>query len=171
MSTILDTIYKRRSIRVFDRREVDKNILTNLLKAAMAAPSASNNRPWEFVIVTDERKLSELQTRIKYGKYNAPAAAIVCANLSSSKNESAFHFWVQDCSAATENLLIAAAGMGLGTVWIGAYPKEDVTKTLREILNIPEEITPFNIVYIGYPAEEIQSRTQYEESRVHWESY
>ena len=171
MNKILDTIYKRRSIRVFDRRKVDKNILTDLLKAAMAAPSASNSRPWEFIVVTDERKLSELQSRIKYGKYNAPAAVIVCANLSIAKNESAFRFWVQDCSAATENLLIAAAGMGLGTVWIGAYPKENVINNLREILDIPEEVTPFNMIYIGYPAEEVKPRTQYEESRVHWESY
>lgn len=171
MNHILDTIYRRRSIRVFDRRKVTKSLLTDLLKAAMAAPSASNSRPWEFIVVTDENKLSLLETKIKYGKYNAPAAAIVCANLAIAKNESAFRFWVQDCSAATENLLIAAAGLGLGTVWIGAYPKEDVMGTLREILDIPDEIIPLNMIYIGYPAEEIKPRTQYEESRVHWESY
>ena len=82
MNHILETIYKRRSIRVFDHRKVDKKILIDLLKAAMAAPSASNSRPWEFIMVTDEKKLSELKTKIKYGKYNAPAAAIVCANRS-----------------------------------------------------------------------------------------
>ena len=169
--SILDTIYKRRSIRIFDRRKVDKEILIDLLKAAMAAPSASNSRPWEFIIVTDEKKLSILQSKIKYGKYNAPAAAIVCANLAIAKNESAFRFWVQDCSAATENLLIAAAGLGLGTVWIGAYPKDDVINNLRDILDIPEQVIPFNLIYIGYPVEEAEPRTQYEESRVHWESY
>ncbi len=171
MNHILDTIYKRRSIRVFDRRKVDKKILIDLLKAAMAAPSASNSRPWEFIVVTDEKKLSNLQTTIKYGKYNAPAAAIVCANLAIAKNESALRFWVQDCSAATENLLIAAAGLGLGSVWIGAYPKEDVMDALPETLNIPDTVTPLNSIYIGYPAEEVRSRTQYEEERVHWESY
>jgi len=171
MNNILDTIFRRRSIRVFDRRKVEKNILIDLLKAAMAAPSASNSRPWEFVVVTDEAKLAELQSKLKYGKYNAPAAVVVCANLSIAKNESAFRFWVQDCSAATENLLIAAAGMGLGTVWIGSYPKEDVMKTLQETLAIPQDIFPLNIIYIGYPAEEKEPRTQYEESRVHWEKY
>lgn len=171
MTNILDTIYMRRSIRVFNRRKVDKSILTELLKAAMAAPSASNSRPWEFVVVTDPQKLSELQSKIKYGKYNAPAAVVVCANLEIAQNESAFRFWVQDCSAATENLLIAAAGMGLGTVWTGAYPKEDVMDTLRDILEIPKDIFPLNLIYVGYPAEEKEPRTQYEENRVHWEKY
>lgn len=171
MSDILDMIYTRRSIRVFERRKVDKNILTDLLKAAMAAPSASNSRPWEFIVVTDKEILSELQSKIKYGKYSAPAAVVVCANLSIAQNESAFRFWVQDCSAATENLLIAAAGMGLGTVWTGAYPKEDVMETLRKILGIPADIFPLNLIYVGYPAEEKEPRTQYEENRVHWEKY
>jgi len=171
MGNILDTIYKRRSIRIFEHKQVDKRVLVDLLKAAMAAPSASNARPWEFVVVTDASLLNELQTRLKYGKYNAPAAIVVCANLSIAKNESAFRFWVQDCSAATENLLIAAAGMGLGTVWIGAYPKDDVLQTLRELLKIPEEVYPLSLVYVGYPAEEKEARTQYEESRVHWQRY
>jgi nitroreductase len=108
---------------------------------------------------------------LAYGKYNAPAAAVVCANLAIAKNDSAYRFWVQDCSAASENILIAAAGMGLGTVWIGAYPKEDVMQTLRDILEIPEDIYPLNIIYIGYPAEDKDARTQFEESRIHWDRY
>ncbi len=171
MNHILETIYKRRSIRIFDRREVNQEILIELLKAAMAAPSASNSRPWEFIVVTDAAKLSELQNKMKYGKYNAPAAVVVCANLAIAKNESALRFWVQDCSAATENLLIAATGLNLGSVWIGAYPKEDIMDALRETLGIPEEITPVNLVYIGYSAEDVKPRTQYDEERVHWESY
>ena len=171
MNAILDTIYSRRSIRIFDRRKLTKSILTELLKAAMAAPSASNNKPWEFVAITDENKLAKLQSKVKYGKYNAPAAVVVCANFSIARNEAAFKFWIQDCSAATENLLIAAAGMGLGAVWTGSYPNEDVMETLRELLNIPEEVYPFNIIYVGYPAEEKEPRTQFEESRVHWEKY
>jgi nitroreductase len=171
MSNILDTIFLRRSIRVFDRRKVDQTVLIDLLKAGMAAPSASNSRPWEFILVTDEAILEKLQSSLAYGKYNRPAAAVVCANLSIAKNESAYRFWVQDCSAASENILIAAAGMGLGTVWIGAYPKEDVMQTLREILDIPEDIYPLNIIYIGYPAEDKDARTQFEESRVHWNRY
>ncbi len=171
MNNILDTIYSRRSIRVFDRRKVERSMLVDLLKAAMAAPSGSNSQPWEFVVVTDETLLNELQHKIQYGKYNGAAAVVVCANLAIAKNESAFKFWTQDCSAATENLLIAAAGLGLGTVWVAAYPKEDVMQVLREVLNIPVEVIPLNLIYVGYPAEEKEPRTQYEESRVHWERY
>ncbi len=78
---------------------------------------------------------------------------------------------MQDCSAATENLLIAAAGMDMGTVWIGSYPKDDVMDTLRSILGIPEDVFPLSLVYVGYPAEEVYPRTQYSEDRVHWEKY
>jgi nitroreductase len=171
MGNILDAIYLRRSIRVFEHRKIDRDILIDLLKAAMAAPSASNSRPWEFIVITDQKILEKLQNKLAYGKYNAPAAAVVCANLAIAKNDSAYRFWVQDCSAASENLLIAAAGMGLGTVWIGAYPKEDVMQSLRDILQIPDEIYPLNIIYIGHPAEDKEARTQFDESRVHWDRY
>ncbi len=171
MEKILDVIFKRRSIRVFERSALEKETLVNLLQAAMAAPSASNSRPWEFVLVTDEAILTQLRAKIKYGKFNAPAVIVVCANLAIAQNESAYRFWVQDCSAATENVLIAAAGMGLGTCWVGAYPKEEEMHTLREILGIPEHIFPFSMIYVGYPAEEKPARTQYEDSRVHWQKY
>ena len=123
MNAILETIFSRRSIRIFDRRKLTREMITDLLKAAMAAPSASNNKPWEFVVITDESKMAKLQSNVKYGKYNAPAAIVVCANYSIARNDAAFKFWIQDCSAATENILIAAAGMGLGAVWTGSYPK------------------------------------------------
>lgn len=171
MQNVLDLIFKRRSVRIFTKQKVEKETITKLLQAAMAAPSASNSRPWEFVAITDEETLKTLRSRLKYGKCNAPAAIVVCANLKIAANESATRFWVQDCSAATENLLIAAAGMDLGAVWIGSYPKKDVMDTLRETLNIPEDVFPLSFVYVGYPAEEVYPRTQYSEDRVHWEKY
>jgi len=171
MENVLDLIFKRRSVRIFSKQKVKKETLTKLLQAAMAAPSASNSRPWEFIAVTNEETLKILRSKLKYGKYNAPAAVVVCANLKIAKNESAYRFWVQDCSAATENLLIAAAGMDLGTVWIGSYPKDDVMDTLRVTLGIPEDVFPLSFIYVGYPAEEVFPRTQYSEDRVHWEKY
>jgi len=171
MENVLDLIFKRRSVRIFSKQKVEKETITKLLQAAMAAPSASNSRPWEFIAVTDDETMKTLRFKIKYGKYNAPAAVIVCANLKIAKNESAYRFWVQDCSAATENILIAAAGMDMGTVWIGSYPKDDVMNTLRKTLDIPEDVIPFSLVYVGYPAEEVYPRTQYSEDRVHWEKY
>lgn len=171
MENILDIIFKRRSIRVYERRKLEKETINDLLKAAMAAPSGSNSRPWEFLVVTDEEKINFLRSKIKYGNYNAPAIIIVCSNLAIAQNESAIRYWVQDCSAATENLLIAAAGMGLGTCWVASYPKEDVMNLLRETLGIPEDVFPLNLIYVGYPAEEKAPRTQYDEVRVHWENY
>ena len=171
MADILDVIFKRRSVRIYDRRSVDQDTLTKLLKAGMAAPSASNGKPWEFIAITDKDTLKKLQTKIKYGKYNAPAAIVVCANLELAANESSYRFWVQDCSAATENIMIAAAGMGLGSVWIGSYPKDDVMQNLREILGIPENVHPLSLIYIGYPAEEVTPRTQYDQTRVHIDQY
>jgi len=171
MEDILETIFKRRSIRVYERRKVEKETLIKLLQAAMAAPSASNSRPWEFVVITDDKILEVLRSKLQYGHYNAPAAVVVCANLAIAQNESATRFWTQDCSAATENLMIAAAGLGLGTCWIGSFPKENVMKLLRETLHIPEDIFPLSLIYVGYPAEEKHPRTQYDENRVHWERY
>ena len=171
MENVLNLIFKRRSVRIFTKQKVNKETLTKLLQAAMAAPSASNSQPWEFIVITDEEMLKTLRLKLKYGKYNAPAAVVVCANLKIAQNSSAYRFWVQDCSAATENLLIAATGMDLGTVWIGSYPKDDVMHTLRETLSIPEDVFPLNLVYVGYPAEEVYPRSQYSEDRVHWEKY
>jgi nitroreductase len=171
MDPRLDLIYKRRSIRAFQDRPVEKENLTELLKAGMAAPSASNGQPWEFIVVTDPDRLAQLREVLVHGKYNAPAAIAVLANLSIAKKESSTRFWVQDCSAAVENILIAATGLGLGSVWIGAHPKEEVTKQIQDILKIPADIHVLSLIYVGYPAEEQPARTQYEEIRVHWQKY
>ena len=169
MENSLDMIFKRRSVRIFTKKKVEKETLTQLLQAAMAAPSASNGRPWEFVTITDEDTLNTLRSKLQYGKYNAPAAIVVLGNLEIAANESSHRYWIQDCSAATENILIAAAGMDLGTVWIGSYPKEKTMDILRETLNIPDSVFPLSLIFVGHPAEEVVPRTQYDEKRVHWE--
>jgi nitroreductase len=169
MENILDIIFKRRSIRAYQNKEVSRETLKFLLQAAMAAPSANNSQPWEFIAITEKNLMDMFRGKLKYGNYNAPAAIAVLANLKIAQNDSSIRYWVQDCSAAVENILIAAAGLGLGTVWIGSYPKEDVMKIERDILGIPESIIPLALIYVGYPAEELPARTQYEESRVHWQ--
>lgn len=171
METILDIIQKRRSIREYQNKEVSSELLEKLLRAAMAAPSARNSKPWEFVVVTEKATLDKLRANLQYGNHNAPAAIAVLGNLKIASSESSTRFWVQDCSAAVENILIAAAGLGLGTVWIGSYPKEDVMKIEREILGIPPDLFVLALIYVGYPAEEVPPRTQYEAGRVHWEKY
>jgi nitroreductase len=171
MSDIMDHIYRRRSIRKYKDQKVEKEKLELLLKAAMAAPSAMNIQPWEFVVLTLDDTLDKLRQGLEYGHYNAPAAIIVCKNQNAGRVSKSEPFWVQDCSAATENILIAAAGLDLGTVWIAVYPRPEVITMVSQIAALPENVTPLNVIYVGYPAEQKDPRTQYEAGRVHWETY
>jgi nitroreductase len=167
----LETIFRRRSIRKFTDQPVESEKIELLLKAAMAAPSAMNCKPWEFVVITDTETLSKFRKRLIFGNRNAPAAIVVCANPSLSANPAARLFWVQDCSLAGENILIAAAGLGLGTVWIGVHPVAVFVRVVREIIGLPKRVTPLGLIYVGYPAEEKPARTQYDEKRVHRQLY
>ena len=168
---IQDTIYARRSIRKYQEKPVEKEKIERLLKAAMAAPSAMNIKPWEFVVLTDPEKLKQIRSALMFAKFNAPAAIAVCGNISFFKHPRAEKFWVQDCSAATQNILLSAVGLGLGTVWLGVHPVHMFTKRVSEILSLPKHVLPLNVIYVGYPAEEKPARTQYDARRVHWESY
>jgi nitroreductase len=171
MTGILDAIFSRRSIRRFKEREVDRELLVQLLQAAMAAPTASNSQPWEFIAIDQRETMDRLRAKLMFARYNAPAAIVVLGNPGLAHNTSGKHFWVQDCSAATENILIAAAGLGLGAVWIGVYPLPSVMKAVREILAIPEDVFPLCLVMVGWPDENKPARTQYEERRVYWGVY
>ncbi len=168
---ILDIIFSRRSIRNYQERMVERDVLEKLLRAAMAAPTAANARPWEFVVVDDPEYLSQLKAVLPFGQYNPPAAIVVIGNPDIANNSAGKMYWVQDCSAAIENILIAATGMELGTVWIGVYPLESRVKSVRKVLNIPENATPLGVVYVGYPAEKKEARTQYDAHRVYWQVY
>lgn len=171
MAEIIDVILSRRSIRHFTPEPVDNETLILLLKAAMSAPTACNSQPWEFIVVTEPEMLDCIREKFLFARYNAPAAIVVCGNVRIANNSAAREYWVQDCSAATENILIAAAGMGLGAVWIGVYPYPSKIKPLAEALGIPESVIPLSIVMLGHPAETKEPRTQYDEHRVYWQCY
>jgi nitroreductase len=171
MPEIIHIILSRRSIRKFTSEPVDRDTLTLLLKAAMSAPTACNSQPWEFVVVTEADRLDHIRGKFLFARYNAPAAIVVCGNVRVANNSAAQEHWVQDCSAATENILIAAAGMGLGAVWIGVYPYPSKIKPVAESLGIPENVTPLSMVFVGYPAEVKEPRTQYDERKVYWQCY
>jgi nitroreductase len=162
------TIFARRSIRKYTDEPVGEEDVKTLLEAAMAAPSASNRKPWQFVVVTKRQTLDALAEAHPHGKmlFEATLCISVCGDLTEMER-----YWVQDCSAATENLLLAATALGLGAVWLGVYPKEDRVAAVRGILDLPETITPLNLVSIGHPAEEKEARTQYDEARVHRERW
>jgi nitroreductase len=161
---LIQTILARRSIRKYTSKPVGEEKIKAILEAAMAAPSASNNKPWHFIVVKDRKKLDQLADGHPYGKmlFEAPLCIAVCGDTTVSQR-----FWVQDCSAATENLLIAASALGLGGVWLGVYPTEERVNTVKKTLNIPDKITPLNLLSIGHPAEIKPPRTQYNEAQVH----
>lgn len=173
MSEILDIIFKRRSVRRFLDRPLEPEMITCLLQAAMAAPTACNSQPWEFIVVTEPDMLDKMRDKMQFARYNAPCAVVVCGSPHLANNSAARHFWVQDCSAAMENLLIAAAGLGLGAVWIGVHPLPSNENRIRPLFNIPAQVTPLGIAMVGYPAEDAvpRPRTQFDEHRVHWQVY
>jgi nitroreductase len=171
MPQIIDTILSRRSIRHFTSEAVDDEMLTLLLKAAMSAPTACNSQPWEFIVITQNETLDQIRDRFLFARYNAPAAIVVCGNIGIANNSAARDHWVQDCSAATENILIAAAGMGLGAVWIGVYPYPSKIKPISQVLGIPENVIPLSMVYVGHPAEVKEPRTHYDTHKVYWQCY
>ena len=168
MNETIQAIFSRRSIRKYTPEPVDEKDVKTMLEAAMAAPSASNRKPWHFVAVTRRETLDALAEAHRYGKmlFQAPLCIAVCGDETVSER-----FWVQDCSAATENLLLAATAQGLGAVWLGVYPREERVKDVREILGIPETVIPLSLISIGHPDEEKEPRTQYDEGRVHSEKW
>jgi nitroreductase len=167
----MDAIFARRSIRKFQDRPVEPEKIELLLKAAMAAPSARNSKPWEFVVVTEPSMLEKVRGAMTFGKFNAPVAIIVCGNLSIVRRPLSGQFWVQDCSAATQNILVAAVSLGLGTVWCGVHPIHVITKRISKVLGLPEHVKPLNVIYVGYPDQDKPARTQYNAGRVHWQTY
>jgi nitroreductase len=171
MAEVLDYIYRRRSIRQYQERPIPRELLEDLLRAAMAAPSAVDKQPWEFVVADQKESMANLQAVLPFGRYPAPAAVVVCGTPAQAQNEPDGSYWVQDCAAATENLLIAAAGLGLGAVWTGVYPVMERVHAVQRVLGLPEAVVPLNAVLVGYPGEEKPPRTQYRRERVHWQRY
>lgn len=167
----IEAIYKRRSIRNYLDKKVDEEIILDLLKAATAAPTAANCQPWEFIVIDNDERLFKLRENLVFGRYNAPLAIVVCGNMKLAFKGPGKEMWVQDCSAAIENILIAATSMGLGTVWIGLYPIESNMNPVKKLLNIPEHVNPLGIVYVGYPAEEKEPRSRLDEKRIYFQEY
>jgi len=166
----IDALLTRRSIRRYTDQPVPEESVTTLLRAAMAAPSARNQQPWRFIVVRDRSRLTAVAAAQPAGGMVAQAqlAVVVCADMDLVESEG---FWVQDCAAATENLLIAAHALGLGAVWSGTYPREERVARVREVFGLPDGIIPFAVVAIGYPAERPAPVDRFDPARVHHERY
>lgn len=163
-----DAILKRRSIRKFSDVEVSEEEIKELLIAGMAAPSAVNKKPWEFYVIKSKEKLEELRKHgAPFGKMKAPLAIVVCGNKHRFLPFKMSEFWVQDCSAATENILLRAVDLGLGACWCGVYPNDLAVKSTRKVIEAKDNIIPLNVIWIGHGTEEKEERSQFEEKYIH----
>lgn len=162
----LQAILTRRSVRRFTPRPVPPELIDKVLRAAMAAPSAGNQQPWHFVVLDDRALLDAIPGIHPYAAMllQAQAAILVCGD---SRLEQHQGYWVQDCAAATQNLLLAAHALDLGAVWVGVYPREARVAGLRLLLNIPAEVTPLALVALGYPAERPAPADRFDRTRIH----
>lgn len=164
MDERLMPIFFRRSVREYLDKPVDEKDIVALLEAGMAAPSARNLKPWDFIVITNQELLRQMAEIHPAGKMlnQAPLAIAVCGNKGVSPS-----FWVQDCAAAAENILIAAAMLGLGAVWLGVYPREEREMQLKELLGIPENFGLLCVISVGVPKIKPEPRTQFDPSRIH----
>lgn len=170
---LIDGLLSRRSVRKYTDQPVSREIISKLITAAQYAPSAHNTRPWHFLVIEDQEVLKQMRHIQRSASFaeNAPLAIIVCGD-----TEQAFHRekegWTYvdiDCSAATQNILLAAHAQGLGACWCGATPMTKPIEGLKELFNLPENIKPFSIVVIGYPDEAPkQPEGREDSSRIHW---
>jgi nitroreductase len=160
----LEVIFTRRSIRRYTNEPVAADDVKTILEAGMNAPSANNRQPWSFIIVDDRAKLNAIMEVHPYSRMlaEAPLAIIVCGDTSVSNK-----FWQQDCAAATENILLAARALSLGTVWMGVYPDLQRAKGIAALFGIPEGIQPMCIIAVGHPAEHKGRVERYDAGKVH----
>ena len=165
---LMEALQKRRSVRKFTQQPVPEEMIHTLLHAAMSGPSACNRTPWEFWVVTQAETLEKLRKASRFTNHEAKLAIIVAGNLSRALPMQLGEYWIQDCSAATENILLQATDLGLGAVWCGIYPQKQAEKRVRELLGLTEKQIPLNIIFLGFPAETPEPRDQYQEKNVHW---
>lgn len=170
--TVINNIMTRTSVRHFTDKTIAADTLETILKAGMAAPSAVNAQPWDLIVVTDRDMLDRLNAvKPHLNLETATAAIIVCGNMNRAMQGFGREYWIQDCSAVTENILLATHALGLGAVWCGVYPNPDVYPAVTTILGLPEEAIPLNIISMGYPAEEQHPKDKWDPSKVHYQHW
>lgn len=173
MEDCLKMIYTRRSVRVYSEKKISDEEIEKILRAAMQAPSAGNEQPWHFIVVRDREMLRKMSEAFTFGQMlpHADAAIVVCADPKLSKYP--YEMWVQDCSAATQNILLAARCLGIGSVWLGVYPRQERMEELRKLLEIPQDIVVFSVVSLGYPKDEkyFFEADRFNPERVHREKW
>lgn len=164
----LETIFNRKSVRKYTERPVEKEKLETLVRAGMAAPSSRDRRPWEFVIVTDRDLLDKMGDGLPLARMlkETKQAIIVCGDTVKSENA-----WQLDCSAAAQNILLAAESIGLGAVWTAAYPYPERMKIIRDALQLPEHILPLTVIPLGYPTGIEKPKDKYNKKQIHYNGW
>lgn len=170
---ILENIMTRSSVRSFTDQPISEETIEKILRAGMAAPTAVNSQPWAFVVVTDRAQLDSLKSVHPYAQMlgMAQAAIVVCGDMDKAIPGDMKDYWIQDASAATENILLAAHGLGLGAVWTGVYPNPAILPHVKRILNLPSTIIPLNIIPMGYPAGEQQPKDKWKPENIHYQKW
>ncbi|MEI8128628.1 MAG: nitroreductase family protein [bacterium] len=167
-------IFKRTSVRKYTNEKVSPEEIEMLMKAGMAAPSAKNSQPWEFVVIQDRKTLLKITEFHPYSFMlkEAPLAIVVCADTNKEFPDlKGLDYWVQDCSAATENIMLQAIEMGLGSVWLGIFPKENLYKPLAKLLDVPSNIIPVSMIAVGHPDGEVHPKNKFDPKKIHFEKW
>lgn len=172
---VIDCIMTRTSIRSYTDQQVDDSTINRILRAGMAAPTAANQQPWHFVVVTDQNLKDSITSAFEYTKMVAHCsfAVVVCGDMDNlfQGDVPDGGFWVEDCSAASENMLLAAHALGVGGVWCGIYPLKDREERLRGILNLPSNLTPLNVMAFGYPSGNMTPKDKWTPAKIHYNAY
>jgi nitroreductase len=166
---LFSALLNRRSTRKYSDEEIPNGIIEKLLKAAMYAPSAMNNQAWQFVVIDHKEKLEEIYNIIPQEMLKSTKAAIlICGDLNLEKN---IDYIQQNCSAATQNLMLCAHGVGLGSCWIGVYPVKETILGLQKLFSLPEFVVPISLVSLGYPAENPTAEARFKTEKIHFNKW
>ncbi len=167
-NVVVDNMLNRKSVRKYSNKPVEQDKIDLIVKSAMSAPSAKNLQPWEFLVVTDKNLLKQIAKYIPNASYSKKSqfAIIVCGDKNVSEK-----FWVQDCSAATENILLAVESLDLGAVWCAVYPYEDKVEKIQKLFKLPDNIVPLNVIPVGYPKKKETPKQKYNPKKVHTNSW
>ncbi|MCD4725436.1 MAG: nitroreductase family protein [Bacteroidales bacterium] len=166
----IETILTRRSIRKYEDKKVPAEVVKALLDAGMHAPTARNIQPWHFIVIDDRAILDQLSIAHPYAKMMKQASLAILVGGDRNLQEVEGYI-IQDCSAVTQNIMLAAHAYGLGSVWLGMYPREQRMQDVGKILEIPEHILPVSLISIGYPTETVKPPVRYKEERVHFNKF
>ena len=162
----IEAIMTRRSVRKYQPKPVPEELVQKLLAAAMQAPSARNGQPWHFIVLDDRRLLDRIPEFHPYAEMvrQAPLGVLVCGDV---RLEGSPNYWPVDCSAAAENLLLAAHALGLGAVWTGVYPRRERMDGFRQLLQLPDPVMPHAFIPIGWPAQQPPPENRFRPDRIH----